>query len=418
MPGELSARMVRLLRLRAQDLDGLPSRAIAPRRPESGGEASGAAGSVRRVEQVAERMVGLQAQFERAAALSVRARAPGVVEADVERARVETRSVVRTWCHRGTLHLVAARDLPWLLSLIGPFHARADARKRTLGLDEATLAKGSALLRRVLGAQAPLTRAQIAERLASRGLRLEGQAVPHLLAYAALRGLLCCGPDVSGDPSYVLLEDWIPGRVGGWTDIHPGERQPQGARAAALRELARRYVLAHGPCTPEDLAAWSGLPRRDARSAWAGIETELVEFRAAGGSLWLHHRHLPALRQMEAARGAPPSGHGTAETVRLIAGYDPYLLGYASRALVVAPENARRIHPGGGTLHPALLVEGFVQGTWQLRQRGAGAELAVRPFADLGQEVWRAVDGEAADVGRFFGQPVTLRPEERGQRGH
>ena len=77
----------------------------------------------RRVDSVARVVAapcGLQAQDGLAAQLGVRARSVGLCAADVERARVEERSVVRTWCWRGTLHLVAGDDLAWLLPLVGP----------------------------------------------------------------------------------------------------------------------------------------------------------------------------------------------------------------------------------------------------------------------------------------------------------
>jgi len=44
---------------------------------------------------------GLQAQDAGAAALGVRARSTGPTAAQVERARVESRTIVRTWAMRG-----------------------------------------------------------------------------------------------------------------------------------------------------------------------------------------------------------------------------------------------------------------------------------------------------------------------------
>src|SRR5919202_160971 len=94
MATSLSADQVRRLCLRAQRLDPRPA----------------AAG----VAQVVREVCGVQAQDPAAAALAVRARGAGLTAAGVERARVEERSVVRTWCMRGTLHLVATEDLGWL----------------------------------------------------------------------------------------------------------------------------------------------------------------------------------------------------------------------------------------------------------------------------------------------------------------
>ena len=62
-------------------------------------------------------LCGIQAQDASAAALAVRVRSTGLLNDDIERARVQERSVIRTWGQRGTLHLLATEDLGWLLPL-------------------------------------------------------------------------------------------------------------------------------------------------------------------------------------------------------------------------------------------------------------------------------------------------------------
>ena len=109
---------VRQLRLRAQKLARQPSEPRAS------------------VVQLVKDLCGIQAQDTRAATLAVRVRSAGLVATDVESARIQERSVVRTWGPRGTLHLLAAEDLGWLLPLLGPVFVAGDRRRRAeLGLD-------------------------------------------------------------------------------------------------------------------------------------------------------------------------------------------------------------------------------------------------------------------------------------------
>src|SRR5690242_10289244 len=82
------------------------------------------------VVQLVRELGGIQAQDPRAATLAVRVRTVGLVAADVEHARIQERSVVRTWGLRGTLHLLAAEDLGWLLPLLGPVFVARDRRRR------------------------------------------------------------------------------------------------------------------------------------------------------------------------------------------------------------------------------------------------------------------------------------------------
>src|SRR5207248_3232015 len=145
---------------------------------------------------------GIQAQDANAAALAVRVRSTGLVAADVEHARVQERTIIRSWGMRGTLHLLATEDIGWLLPLLGPIFIAGDRRRREeLGLDEDTCTRGMRIIRDVLATHGPLTRAEIVEQLATHGLRLEGQTRPHLLSRAALEGVICLGPDRGSEPT-------------------------------------------------------------------------------------------------------------------------------------------------------------------------------------------------------------------------
>ncbi|HEX9029232.1 MAG TPA: crosslink repair DNA glycosylase YcaQ family protein, partial [Anaerolineales bacterium] len=94
-------------------------------------------------------------------------------------------------------------------------------------------------------------------------------------------------------------------------------------------------------------------------------------------------------------------------SVRLLPRFDTYLLGYTNRKLVVPPEQEKRIHPGGGILHPVLLVDGAARGVWSLKTRQARVEVLIEPFADLPGAVRQGLEAEVASIGHFF----RLEPE-------
>jgi Winged helix DNA-binding domain len=60
--------------------------------------------------------VGLQAQAMPATRLSVFARTSGVTLGDLERALWEEQRLARTWCMRGTLHLIPAAEAPLFMA--------------------------------------------------------------------------------------------------------------------------------------------------------------------------------------------------------------------------------------------------------------------------------------------------------------
>ncbi len=344
----------------------------------------------RDVPRVVKDVVGIQAQDLSAAALSVRARSCGLSLADVEKARQVDRSIIWTWALRGTLHLIEPADFHWFIPLLGlRFILGNRSRQQQLGLDEVTLEKGKTIILDVLSGNDPLTRAEIFSRLMQHGILAEGQRLPHLIFYVAMQGMICHGPDKDGEPTYVLADQWIGGgKLVGQED--------------GLSELARRYLAAFAPAGAEDLAAWSGASLGDARLGLAQIEKETVKVEAAGKQALMLKPQAEWLDGLPEATPVEP-------IVRLLPYFDTYLMGYASRDLIVDPVNWKRINRGGGMLHPTLLVDGRLVGVWSKKQSRDGILISVETFDTLDPALMPLVEVEAEDIARFLNQKVELR---------
>jgi DNA glycosylase AlkZ-like len=325
------------------------------------------------VEEVVGRLLAVQAQDLRAARLALRARSAVLTAPDVDAALTDERSAVVAWLMRGTLHLVGRDDYPWLLGLTAP--TRMAASRRRLGQegvapDDAN--RAVKIVERALADAGPLTRPELAQRIAAKGIRTEGQATPLLLNLAALRGIAVLGPVCAdGAHAFALTRDWLGA---------PAPRALDGPdRDAALAELARRYLAGHGPAAPADLAAWSGLPLRDARAGLQAIASEL----SRGGD------DLVDLAAREPAPDAIPP--------RLLAAFDPYLLGWKDRAFAVPARHAKRVHPGGGMLRATATVDGIAVGTWS----AAGGEVELELFARVAAAQRAELSADGRDVERF-----------------
>jgi len=318
---------------------------------------------------VAQRLLAIQGQDPRGARLAIRARTRGVSAADVDRALTEERSLLITWLNRGTLHLVASEDYPWLHALTTPPLMRTSmTRLAQHGIDPAGAQRGVAVIERALASEGALTRQQLRERLRSAGLPTEGQALIHLLYRASLQGISVRGPVIGREHAYVLVRDWLPRPA----PLH---------RERALAELGRRYLVGHGPASERDLARWAGLPLRDAR---AGLESIASELRRLPDGLF------DLLGRPRAARPPAP---------RLLGAFEPLLLGWSSREQVLG-EHERAI-VSGGIFRGFALAEGRAVAGW----RFADEEIVVAPFAALSDQCERALAHDAVALRRFLEAP-------------
>jgi hypothetical protein len=316
-------------------------------------------------EDVAGRLLAVQAQDPRGARLAIRARTRGLVAADVDRSLTEDRSLVVTWLNRGTLHLVRAEDLPLLHALTTPHLHTGNARRLGQeGVSPDQAERGTEMIIRAL-ADGPKTRPQLRERLVAAGVPVAGQALVHVLFRTCLLGHAVRGPLVGSEHAYVLVRDWLGGPI-----------DPIPDRDAGLAELARRYLVGHGPAGDRDLARWAGISLGDARRGLAGVR-DLHE-RADG---------RVALSAGDDLEPPPP---------RLLGPFDPLLLGWADRTPVVGAHGD--LVTMNGIFRAFALVDGRAAGAWSL-SRG----IVLEPFGVLDDGTTRALEEEAEDVRRFLG---------------
>jgi hypothetical protein len=315
---------------------------------------------------VAGRLLAVQGQDPRGARLAVRARTEGLAAADVDRALSEERALLITWLNRGTLHLVRSEDYPWLHALTTPpLSTSATRRLAQEGVSPDAAERGVATIERSLANEGPLTRLQLRERLDSAGVPTDGQALIHLLFLVAVRGIAVRGPMVGKQHAYILVSDWL-------DSAEPVDRD------VALAELARRYLIGHAPADDRDLARWAGLPLRDARAGLTAIASELVE-RDDG---LVHLAARPPVAEIPGPR--------------LLGAFDPLLLGWTSREVVLGPHT--QLVTINGIFKPFAMVKGRAVGTWRLNRD----KVTIEPLGRITKRASAALAADAADVERFM----------------
>src|SRR5919198_1099014 len=222
--------------------------------------------SVSSLARTAGDVAGVQAQILSASKIALWARTEGLRVEDVERALWEDRTLAKTWCMRGSLHLIPSRDFAVFVRGCARREARSTGWLARAGIPLARVERILAAIPDVL--DKPLTRGELAVRIAEslkikmkrrtgggwgKSTESEGFAmgravlsVQGVVFLACMRGLACFGPMQGNETTFVRPDRWLPG----WHDL------PQDQ---AEEELLRRYLRAHGPASVADFAQWTYL---------------------------------------------------------------------------------------------------------------------------------------------------------------
>ncbi len=305
---------------------------------------------------------------------------------DVERATAE-RSIARSWALRGTLHITAAQDLRWVVGLAAVASVpRYASYHRRLELDEDTFRRSHTAMEKALQGGSALTRTELANALEGAGIVTHDLRMTFLLYRAALEGLICFGAPRGKQPTFALLEEWLP-------PVAPKTHEE------ALAELAWRFFRSHGPATLKDFAWWSGLAAGEARAGLELVKERLVQDTAEGQKVWLSPEQTDMPPQ-------PPR-------VLLLPVYDEYVVGYTERSAALDMREVLAQVGERGSLGPFLVIDGRVAGAWKRAFHKGQVEVTLAPFAPLAAPDQQAAESAAQRYADFVGLKLALIHSER-----
>jgi hypothetical protein len=303
-----------------------------------------------------ERVAALQAQWQPSPYLALWSRLEGFERSSLERALARGR-IVKALLMRATMHLVSARDYPYLDAAVR--EARTIARVRGRKPPPRELVEQA----RALTRERPRSRPELMRAL---GLDPRTQDPDELRTYSWVVALarLEQTPDAAfwafrGSPLLAPAEHELP------------------ARDSAGAHMIRRYLAAFGPATRADVSAWSGVPVRDLARAFDSLR--LRTFRDEKGRELLD---LPRAPLAEASVPAPP---------RLLPRWEELLLAHKDRSRVLPDEYRKTVIALNGDVNQAVLVDGFVAGAW----RQEGDRVVVDSFEPLPRGARRELEDEA-----------------------
>lgn len=342
---------------------------------------------------VASAMCGVHAQIATAAEWSIGVRIAGRTRTLVQDALWGEHSLVKTYGPRGTVHLLATRDLPvWSAALAAvPSVGAGPTEEARLGPDqgEEVVAAIAAAL-----AGAELTVDELGEAvIAATGPWAADRVAPgwyeqrprweQAMLTAARRGVLCFGPARGRRSTFTNPQRWAPG-------LTPADEK------AALASAVSAYLRAFGPATATDLARWLAAPPRWAAQVLTDLGERVEQVDVDGRRSW-------RVAGDDMATPLPPAG------VRLLPYFDAYAVGGCPRDLLFPGRAGERALAGGQAgNYPVLLLAGEVRGIWHGRRAGRRLHVTVEPFVALDRARRSALEDEVDRLGAFVGATPTL----------
>lgn len=343
--------------------------------------------------EVVERLGALQGQDLPGVLISLAIRAKGATIHDARR-HFDEGTLVRGWPMRGTLHVLRAEDLLPMVAI---------TRKRVLGSMAGQARKlditPSAISRVIGGATdalndcGPVSRTELREIVArAHGSEPAREVVSHLIYQLCTRGLICHGPFRGDQHLIVHTESWLHAHA---ASVHDSDR----GLDDFLAQMLKRYVAGHGPVSEADAARWFGLPLSAIREARLSLGEQLVTVLTPEGSQW-----MPASTEAERIL----SSVSRRPRVRLLPGFDEFMLGYADRSFAVPAHARDEIVPAKNGMFRSTVCSGAsVVGTWSKGK--VGEPLRVHPFADLSAHTKRGIHTAARELGRVTGKQVSVQ---------
>jgi hypothetical protein len=333
---------------------------------------------------VASAMCGAHAQVSSAAELSLGLRVADATRTTMRQALWTDRSLVKTRGPRGTVHLLAAADLPmWTGALSAvpppPYEQNLDLLTSDQ-TDQVVTAIADALL------DADLTTEELTDQVIARTGPWAGDRVMDAfqgkwprwiaaMAAATRRGAMCYGPNRGRTTTYTSPARWLPG-------FAPMDSQ------AALAELVRRYLYAYGPATPAHLAQWLAAPNRWAQELFDSLDLEQVIVDGKPGYVVAGDTDFPT---------------DTVSGLWLLPYFEAYPIGCHPRErLFPEPVRQRALGAGQAGNYPVLLIDDTVAGVWHQRRSGRRLTITVEPLSQLDATHKRALDEQVERVGQIL----------------
>lgn len=329
---------------------------------------------------------GVHAQLPSSAEMALWTRVKGLVKEDIAQALWRDRILVKTWCMRGTSHLLMSTDIPIFVGgLLRHSLHRERSWIRKYGITNDEIEDMVRTIVDVLDDDV-LTRKELTKRVVATMGEKARPWIAHswggAIKLACLRGDVVFGPSQGQEVTFVKQRTWLP-RI---MDLSTEE---------AENLLLLRYLHSYGPAEITDFAYWAGMTVSDARSIKERVVDEILNIEVSGKIRLLLHKDLREIKKQRA------DGFNE-EDVRLLPSFDVYMLAHKDKSDLVDKRFYKLVYRKAGWLSPVILVNGKAIGVWTHKRKGEHLHLKIEPFNKISKNKKRQIDAESDRLAHFY----------------
>ncbi|HKZ93897.1 MAG TPA: winged helix DNA-binding domain-containing protein [Candidatus Bathyarchaeia archaeon] len=344
--------------------------------------------------QVVDDVCGLHAQAATTPYLSLWSRVEDFDNSLLDEALYKSKSLVKTWVMRGTLHVTPSKDLPIFNRALRRMWFEHHGRYMRAPDWPSREERKNVIYPKIMEAlaQEALKRKDLNNRVRS---LLKDDSKPYerlfsgwggILKETAYEGLTVYAQPCDRKACFARLDKWLPN-----IDLNKVSEEE------AQKNLFLKYLHGYGPATQQDFVLWSGVVAGDAKKAIEGASDmiEEVEIEGAKGRFWLLKKDFRTLASI-CLDERPPA--------ILLPKFDSILLGHKDRTRIIRDEYKKRVFkPKVGDIAATVWIDGHVAGTWKTQKTKQALSILIAPFEKIGKEDLRDLEKRAQELGSYTG---------------
>jgi hypothetical protein len=316
----------------------------------------------------------------------------GIVPGDVDRALYADRSLVKQLAMRRTLFAFPRDLIPAVLPSSAARVATAERTRMARDLiragitddGHAWLARAASGVVAAVSETDALSAAQIRAAVPSIDLTVpttagETWSAPHVLTLLGAEGTIVRGPSVGSFPTarplWTLPATWLGEPIERWDSTD------------GYREIIRRWLIAFGPGTEDDVVWWLGATKGIVRAAFSELGAVAVSLDDDAALGWLLPDDVDEITDVE-------------PWTALLPPLDPTVMGWKNRAFYLGAHQ-RSLFDSRGNAGATAWVDGRIVGSWIQDQHGTVRLILFETVPDSAR---RSLDEQAECLTAWLGK--------------